>query len=129
MNDSERVKVADVIETELDSYCPSPFNGAFAVSLMQIIDRLLADRAVPEPDAAGDDLDAMLDSVPSPDHIQLGFAGSEGDRIVDLVYAAGGDEYGNVEWRRVEGTGPTRKAAVLEAVAKANGAGDAGPTS
>lgn len=51
MNDSERVKVADVIETELDSYCPSPFNGAFAVSLMQIIDRLLTDRAVPEPDA------------------------------------------------------------------------------
>lgn len=49
MNDSERAKVADVIETELDSYCPSPFNGAFAVSLMQIIDRLLADRAVPEP--------------------------------------------------------------------------------
>ena len=44
MNDSERAKVADEIETELDAYCQSPFNGAFAVSLMQIIDRLLADR-------------------------------------------------------------------------------------
>lgn len=51
MTDETRKALMEVIEAELDSYCPSPFNGAFTVSLTQIIDRLLTDRAVPEPDA------------------------------------------------------------------------------
>ena len=51
MNDETRTALVEVIEAELDSYCPSPFNGAFAVSLMPIIERLLTTRPEPAADA------------------------------------------------------------------------------
>ena len=111
MNNETRKAMMEVIEAELDSYCPSPFNGAFAVSLMQIIDRLLAEH----------NIDHLLNAV-HPKARVLHQSQVESEQwYVEIGWTTTDYSFVPAKYKSHErvGYGPTRTAAIADACRKA----------
>ena len=101
MTEDERAALVDELDAVMrfGSGTTKPF---IEKNIMPIIDRLLAER----------DLDALLDSVGCSYHRIEGLPGT---RFGAMVIARG---------KNYVGTGQTRMAALMDAVAKAKGAGE-----